>query len=107
MAKWYGKIGFVETKETSPGIWTEDTIERPYYGDVIRNTFRWSQSTDSTNDNLKLSNQISIVADQFAYDNFRSMRYLEFMGARWKITDVDSSQRPRLILSMGDVYNGQ
>lgn len=107
MAKWFGKVGFVETKETSPGIWTEVVTEHYYYGDVLRGNVRWSQSQDSTNDNLRLNNQISIVADQFAYDNFRSMRYVEFMGAKWKISDVDSTQRPRLILSMGDVYNGQ
>ena len=38
MAKWYGMIGYAETVETTPGNWDEQLTERPYYGDVIRNT---------------------------------------------------------------------
>jgi hypothetical protein len=54
---------------------------------------------------LAINNQISIVADPFANQNFHSMKYVEFMGTRWKITNVDV-QYPRLILTMGGVYNG-
>ena len=28
MAKYYGEIGFSETTETSPGVWTEDIVKR-------------------------------------------------------------------------------
>ena len=107
MAKWFGKIGYTsEMVETSPGIWEPSIVEREYYGDVIRNSSRWSSSSDSTNDNLTLSNKISIVADQFAYQNFQSMLYVEFMGAKWKITDIEV-QHPRLVFSMGGLYNGE
>ena len=106
MAKWYGKVGYIETKETSPGVWKPEVIERPYFGDVLRNSSRWSSSSDSTNDDLNINNQISIVADPFAYRNFHSIKYVEFMGAKWKVTSVDANQRPRLILTIGGVYNG-
>lgn len=106
MAKWYGKIGYAQTHETTPGVWIEDTKERTYSGDVIRNNSRWSASSDSTNDDLSFNNQISILADPFAYQNFHAMKYIEFMGARWKITSVEV-QYPRLILTMGGVYNGK
>ena len=106
MAKWFGKIGFAETVETKPGVYEEQITERSYYGDVIRNT-RKLQSTDQLNDNIDISNEISIVADPFARDHIYAMRYVEYMGARWKVTTVDASQRPRLILSVGGLCNGK
>lgn len=106
MAKWYGTIGYADMVETAPGVHKESIITRNYSGDVIRNSSRWSASSDSTNDDLNINNQISILADPFAYQNFHSMKYIEFMGTRWKITSVEV-QYPRLILSMGGVYNGK
>lgn len=104
MAKWCGVIGFGVNEETKPGVWKTSITEHTYYGDLIRDTRRYS--TPSTlNDNLDISNQISILADAFAYDHFYTMRYVELYGARWKVTNVEV-QRPRLILSIGGVYNG-
>lgn len=105
MAKWYGKIGYIIPVQTAPGVWKNKDEVRQYYGDLMRNTSRWSASSDSTNDNLNIDNQISIVADQFAYQNFHSMKWIEFMGAEWKITKVEV-QHPRLILTIGGVWNG-
>lgn len=104
MAKFYGKIGFADPVETSPGVWTEKIVERNYFGDIIRNTRRL-QSSDQLNDDINISNEISIVADPYANQNFHSMRYVEFMGAKWKITNVEV-RYPRLILTVGGVYNG-
>ena len=104
MAKFYGKIGYAESKETTPGIWEEQIIEREYRGDLIRNTRRM-QTAESLHDDINISNEISIVADPYANQNFHSMRYVEFMGAKWKISNVDV-QYPRLILSIGGIYNG-
>ena len=105
MAKFYGVIGYAETSETSPGVWTEGVTERNYSGDVIKNSSRW-QRGESLNDDLVVNHQISILADPFAYENFYAMRYIRWMGACWKITNVDV-QRPRLILTIGGVYNGE
>lgn len=104
MAKFFGVIGYAETAETAPGVWKEQITERKYYGDVIRNT-RALQSSDQLNDNINVSNEISIVADPYANQNFHAMRYVEFMGAKWKISNV-SVQYPRLTLTLGGVYNG-
>lgn len=104
MAKFYGTIGYAKTVETMPGVWTEQIAERNYYGDVIRNSRRL-QSSDKVNDDINISNQISIVADPYAINNFHSMRYAEFMGAKWKISDVEV-QYPRLLLTLGGLYNG-
>ena len=104
MAKFFGKIGFETTVETSQDIYEESIIEKDYYGDVIRNR-RLIRSNGKINEDVNISNQISIVADPFANNNFHSMRYIEWMGSKWKVTDVEV-QYPRLILSIGGLYNG-
>lgn len=103
--KFYGPIGYAETVETIPGVWIEEITERKYSGDVIRNISR-TRDGENLNVNLVVDNRLSIVADPFAYANFYAMRYVEWMGAKWQITSVDV-QRPRLILSLGPVYNEQ
>ena len=104
MAKWYGVIGYADTVEVEPGIWKEQVTERPYYGELIRNTRRL-QTTDKVNDDLTISNQISIVSDPYAINNFHAMKYAVLWGTKWKITSVEV-QYPRLILEVGGVYNG-
>lgn len=106
MGKWYGKVGYSKPVEVKPGVWKDEITERSYYGDTIRVSTRWSASPDGTNDDLNVNNQISILADPFAYDNFSRMKYVEFMGAKWKITNAEP-QRPRIILTVGGLYNGK
>ena len=103
MAKFYGEIGFGTSIETSPGVYEDQVTTRNYYGDLIKNTRRL-ESSGSVNDDINISNQISIVADPYANENFYTMRYVKFMGAKWKISDVEV-QYPRLILTIGGVYN--
>lgn len=106
MAKFYGTIGYVSSNEIRPGVWENQVTERQYFGDLKRNSSRWSTSSDSTIDDLTINNQISIVADPYAYQNSHLMKYVEFMGAKWKITNVEV-KRPRLTLTLGGVYNGE
>lgn len=103
MAKFYGNIGFAETVETEPGIWEEQIVEHPYFGDTLRDMSK-SQPSGGVNNDINVANSISIVADPYANNNFHNMRYVEFMGAKWNITSVEP-QRPRLILTVGGVYH--
>lgn len=105
MAKFSGKIGYADTVETEPGIWEEQVIERTYTGDFIRNT-RKLQTSGSINDNINIANEVSIISDPFAEKNFFKIRYIEYMGAKWKITAVEP-RYPRLILTIGGLYNGE
>lgn len=104
MAKWYGKIGYSETVETDPGVWEEQIAERSYFGDSIRNT-RLLQNSGGVNDNVNVGNQISIVADPYAINHIYAIRYVEFQDHNWKVTNVEV-QYPRLILTIGGLYNG-
>lgn len=102
MAKWYGKIGYADQKETVPGVWDERIVERKYYGDVVRN-IRKLESSGEVNDNVNVSMEISIVADPYAIRNFHAMRYIEFMGSLWKIHNIEVNY-PRLVLTIGGLY---
>ena len=104
MSKFYGPIGYITQKEISPGVWDEDIVERSYRGDITRNNRRW-EASEYKNDNLTISNQLSIIADPFLYENSSTIRYVLWLGVRWKVTNIEI-QRPRLILTLGEVYNG-
>ena len=104
MAKWFGKIGYAITSETESDIWEPTIVEKEYYGDLTTDR-RKRQNSGEVNDNINLANVISIIADPFAIQNCSYMAYAEVMGARWKISDIEV-QYPRLILTVGGVYNG-
>ena len=104
MPKFYGNIGYAISKETAPGVWVEDIVEHKYSGDVYRNT-RKLQSGNQVNDSIDISNEISILSDPFANENFHSMRYVTYMGAKWNVSSVEV-RYPRLILTVGGLYNG-
>lgn len=105
MAKFYGIIGYGITEETTPGVWTDSIVERNYTGDVIKN-YRKTSSGESINDNIDVSNNISILSDPFAMNHFHTIKYVKWMGAAWKVSTVEV-QYPRLILTIGGVYNGE
>lgn len=111
--KFYGKIGFGETVEKSDGIWVEksdgiwvDTIvEKDYYGDILKNVKR-SEDAAKVNDDISISNQLSIVSDPYLTNHFHAIKYVTMFGTNWKVTSVEV-QFPRLLLTLGGVYNGQ
>lgn len=105
MAKFFGPIGFAIPTETRPGVWKDRIEERNYRGDVLSVNSRWAASPDGTNDDLTLNNKISVIADPFAQNHFHTAKYIGLAGTYWKVTGVEP-QYPRLILTIGGVYNG-
>ena len=100
-----GKIGFRSTTETIPGIWEEVITERMYSGAILQNYRRLQSESKEIVDDVRVSNRISIVADQFAYNNFHTMIWVEWMGTKWKAQDVEVVM-PRLQITLGGEYNG-
>lgn len=104
MAKFYGVVGFVTTEETTPGVYTPVETERTYFGDFLSNySSRWEQKGQA-NDDLNFNQRISIVLDPYAQEHYSEIKYIAYMGAKWKVTNVEV-QWPRLVLSMGTLYN--
>ena len=103
MAKYYGKIGYAIRTETKPSVWEESIVEKSFCGEQVNVKSKW-QTSSHLNDDIQITNQLSIVADPFAYQNFYNMRYIEYKGYKWKVEAVEV-QYPRLILTIGGVYN--
>lgn len=102
--KFSGIVGFWgEEKEVKPGMFEPEIVERPYVGDVLRNTRRL-HATDQQNPNLTVSNQISILSDLYAQQNWHSIAYVIWNGVKWQVSSVDISY-PRLALELGGVYD--
>ena len=104
MNRWYGKVCYVETAEVQPGIWDEKETVRQYYGEWAKKSSKFKVSGD-VNDDRDVSAELSIMADPYADLHFHSIRYVEYNGVKWKVNTVEP-RRPRLILSLGGVYNG-
>lgn len=104
MAKFYGAVGFVETKKSdSPGVWEEEALERKYKGDVLQSNRRYEQ-TENLNSTLTVDNRISLVANAFLYEKSYAIRYVEWMGSKWQVTNIEI-RRPRVVLTIGGLYN--
>ena len=107
MSRFYGVIGFEEAtveSETRPSRYKPQMIERMYHGDLLKNYARMHQA-DRSVDDFGINNDISIVADPYALNNFSSMKYVNFMGTNWEVTGV-TVEYPRLRISFGGVYHG-
>lgn len=103
--RFYGAVGYAELQESAPGVWDEVITERHYYGEVIRDQRRLEPVSGKVNDDLRVDNSFSIVADAYAVDNFVNMRYIMWNGNPWTITNVEQ-RRPRLILQIGGLWDG-
>ena len=102
--RFFGIVGFETTVETKPGVWEPVIEEREYQGDVNRNQRRWQDQQNSINDRLNISNEISILADDYMLENLGSMKYVVYGGNKWKITWINM-QYPRVILTLSNIYN--
>jgi hypothetical protein len=103
MARFVCFIGISSTTEVTPGVHKEIFTEKRYKCDILRDTRRW-ENAQKVNDNLIVSNRISIVADAYAYEHFSAIRYVKWEGVSWEISSIEI-QRPRLILTLGGIFN--
>ena len=104
MARFYGVIGFGSQVEQGPGVWVDLIVERSYFGDIIRNSRAFDDGSQ-VNANITISNTISIVADEYAFTHISGLRYVNWYGTLWTINSVEVNV-PRLLLRLGEVYNG-
>jgi hypothetical protein len=104
MTRFFGKVGYGETVNKGAGVHDVVITERLYQGDVIRPSRRYSND-DKVNSDLSVGNAISIVADGYANNHIFAIRYVDWRGTLWEVTNVDE-ESPRLVLRLGGVYNG-
>lgn len=104
MTKLYGKVGFVETVETAPGVWGPLETVRPYYIEATRNGRRYETGA-STNDDLLVNSYVTMIADPFALEHVSMLKWIELYGVNWRVSSAEISY-PRITLTLGGVYNG-
>ena len=103
MARYHGYVGYAIDVEAYPGVWEEQISEHEYFGDVLKNRINMQQGS-VVNAKITISNSISIIADPFAFEHVYAMRYVTYLGKKWSIVNV-SIERPRIILTLGGLYN--
>lgn len=102
--KFSGKLGYTITEETDPGVWTDNIVEKHAVGDILSSNYRLENPSD-VNLDINLDLRISIVMDSYIKKNFGYIKYVKFEGVRWSVKNI-SVQYPRLILTLGGLYNG-
>lgn len=106
--KFSGKIGFwLKDETTKPGVYKSNIEEKPYTGDILRNSRRFQSAENQQNENLKITNRLSIISDLYMQKNWSSIKYVSWNGVNWKVESIDISSPPRIILELGGVYNGK
>ena len=103
MARFAGSVGYITQVESSPDVWTSDEVVRFMKGDVIRRSAS-TQNDDKVNSDISLNHRISLLGDAFAFDNYYNIKWVEVDGFKWEVSSVEI-QRPRIIVSLGGVYN--
>lgn len=103
--RWAGVLGFgISEHNPQTGKSRVSIQERQYYGLVLENSRSW-RSDDQINDDLVLSNRLSILIDEYAIENQDKIKYASFNGTYWKVTRIGIDY-PRMTLTLGGVYNG-
>lgn len=102
--RFHGVVGYGISTNRGNGVWTDDITERTYMGTVLSAT-RNLEASDKVNDDIRLQNRFSIMADAFALEHFLDMKYIAWQGKLWKVASAEA-ERPRIVITAGGVYNG-
>ena len=105
MAKFAGLVGYVTQKESTAGVWLPETVERKMHGDVIRAASSFN-ANEKVNEDIILQQRISLVGDPYAFENFTALKYVTYLGVKWKVLSIDVTSRPRIVVTIGGVWNG-
>lgn len=103
--RFFDAIGFGFSQEVRRDVWEDVITENKYYGEVRQNTQTMSVSGSVLTERT-FNTTISVVADSFALENYTAIKYVRWAGSLWTVTSVKSDLRPRLILTLGEKYNG-
>ena len=105
--KWHGMIGFETQVEVSDDprkatVWKPQIIPRQYYGEVQR-LIKREGSGDKVNNDISFNNQFSVISDLYAQHNAYNMKWIEWMGRKWHITEI-TIEYPRITINIGGEY---
>lgn len=102
--KYSGKVGYAVQTETAPGVWTKEIKEVHMYGDTLSYGAQ-PVSSDKVNQDVALSNEISLMGNPIIFENLSTLEYLILSGIKWEITSINLDP-PRIKVALGGVWNG-
>ena len=104
MAKYAGLVGYVTQEESVPGVWSPVENPKLMRGDIIRQASS-SQNDNKVNSDIALSHRVSLLGDAYAFGNYYNIKWIDIDGRKWEVTSVEI-QRPRIIVTLGGLWNG-
>ena len=107
--KWSGKIGFYVDEEVikdgiGTGIWKPQIVERSYTGNIVRDYRSQENTNDKVNEDVTISNNISVILDRYLDSHICDIKYITFKGVKWKVKGF-TPNHPRIDISIGGIYN--
>lgn len=107
--KWSGKIGFYVDEEVikdgiGTGIWKPQIVERSYTGNIVRDYRSQENTNDKVNEDVTISNNISVILDRYLDSHICDIKYITFKGVKWKVKGF-TINHPRIDISIGGIYN--
>lgn len=103
MSKYAGLVGYVTQEESVPGVWSPVDKAVMTKGDIIRQSSS-VQNDDKVNSDVTLNHRVSLIGDAYAFNNYFNLKWIEIGGRKLEVTSVEL-QRPRLIVTVGGLYN--
>lgn len=105
--KFSGEAGFrLKDVEVEPDVYEPQLVSKIIKGDVVQNRYGRQNGDKSTIDNITITNQLSIVANQFLMKHISNLVYVKFQGVKWKVISYNI-KAPRIFVDLGGVYNEQ
>ena len=104
MTRFSDKVGYVSQGSLVDGVQEVVVTERVYKGEVLENISSL-QDGEKVNDDIRLQDRVSLIADAYGLENFSQIRFVVRMGIPW-IAQTVRVERPRIIISLGGVYHG-
>lgn len=104
MARYSGLVGYGQQVEVEPGVWDTEDKEVMMKGDLLRQNANIQDS--GINDTVSLNHRVSLIGDAYAFDNYYNMKWITVNGFKWTVSAIEL-QRPRLIVTLGGIWNGK
>lgn len=104
MSIYCGKIGFVFSDEVRPGVFQNKVIEKQCFGNIL-SLSKKTGSDSKIVDDIIIDSRISILGEPYIHENLPHIKYLTYMGNKWKVSSVIPADYPRLTITLGGVYN--
>lgn len=110
MSKFTGLVGFITQEESIPGVWSPIENSKKMRGDLISSSAtngNGSRIADSgkVNDDVSLNHRVSLLGDYYTFNNYLNIKWIQIGGRKLEVSSIEL-QRPRVILTVGGLWNG-